>query len=218
MPIRGPHIGPAQRIRIGETVLACARGVDTHLVKDRLARFRREHRRYVAAQRQVAAVGAELRAAQARLAACGRAQDQALDRLADEAWAEGPRARNPFRRFGMPAPSRIARLPYADEVVAVRELVAAIRRVPRVDVRTVRAAVRAVAAASDVETALRRVAEIDARARDARTTRDALKLDWHAAYMALQRGARTAADDGAPHLHARLFAAHAPGGAKRRAE
>ncbi len=48
--------------------------------------------------------------------------------------------------------------------------------------------------------------KLQASVRDARRTRDAVAQGWESALAALKRGARAAADDGAPQLYATLFA------------
>jgi hypothetical protein len=52
------------RLKIGASILAAAGAVDTRPVKRRLARFEREHHRYIEAQRKVAALEPRLRAEQ----------------------------------------------------------------------------------------------------------------------------------------------------------
>ena len=123
MPIRGPLIAPGLRLRIGASVLSAARVADTRLVKRRLTRFAREHRRYVAAQRKVSAMELRLRAARARLSQCDAMQDEAVETLARALVGDGHRRRNPFAAFGGPSPSKLSRLPFADEAEAVHHLV-----------------------------------------------------------------------------------------------
>src|SRR5207253_9998425 len=136
VPIRGPHIAPGLRLRIGADVLSAARAIDTRFVKNRLARFERAHRRYIEAQRRVAATELKVRAAQALVSRRDAVQDDAVEALARALVGEGHRRRNPFAAFGAPAPSRVARLPVADEAEAVHRLVATIRRAGRVGKRT----------------------------------------------------------------------------------
>ena len=207
MPIRGPLIGPALRSRIGASVLSAARGADTRFVKKRLARFAREHRRYVAAQRNVIALERRLRAARARLSRCDEVQDEAVEALARALVGDGHRRRNPFAAFGAPSPSKLARLPFADEAEAVHQLVRAIQRDTRISERTSHAARAVDKAAHAVEQAIIQVKQVEATVSGARRSRDAMGRGWHSAYMALKNGARAAADDGAPELHAILFAA-----------
>ena len=206
MPIRGPLIGPGLRLRIGASLLSAARAVDTGLVKKRLARFERQHRRYVEAQRKVVVIQRELHAAPARLAERDGVQDEAVETLARALVGDGHLRRNPFRSFGAPSPSKLSRLPFAEQAEAVHRLVRAVRRNPPLSGPTSRAVRAADTAARAVEEAIVRVASVEETARAARQTRDAMRRDWHAAYRALERGARAAADEGAPQLHAMLFA------------
>ena len=56
-----------------------------------------------------------------------------------------------------------------------------------------------------MEPALARLEALRTVVRDARATRDAVAQAWELALGALKRGARAAADDGAPNLYATLF-------------
>jgi hypothetical protein len=55
------------------------------------------------------------------------------------------------------------------------------------------------------EWALAPVAQLQDTVRDARRTRDAVAQGWESALAALKRGARAAADEGAPDLYPTLF-------------
>ncbi len=206
MPIRGPLIAPAFRLRIGDSVLSAARVLDTRLVNDRLARFEREHGRYVEAQRMVTAIDLRLRAARARLSRCDAVQDEAVESLARALVGDGHRIRHPFAAFGARSPSKLSRLPFADEAKAVHQLVRAVARNQRASKRTTQAARVADDAARAVEQAIIGVEQVEARLRAARHARDAIGRGWHLAYSALKRAALAAGDDGAPEIHAVLFA------------
>ena len=60
-------------------------------------------------------------------------------------------------------------------------------------------------AAGAVEQALIPLEKFQAVVRDTRHTRDAVAQSWESTLAALKRGARAAADDGAPQLYATLF-------------
>ncbi len=210
MPIRGKLISPTMRLNLGESVLSAASLADTRLVAKRVARFRRAHRRYVAAHRDVAAVAHELRDARAHLSRCDKVQGRSIELLACALVYDGHRRRNPFLRFRVPSPSRFMRLPVAKEAQAVRRLVAAIRESKHVGEGTLGAARTAEQAARTVQQAIVDIGKVEDRLRAARVVREALKHEWHSAYAALARGARAAADDGAPRLHASLFVAARP--------
>jgi len=60
-------------------------------------------------------------------------------------------------------------------------------------------------AAQAVESALAQEQSLEAAVRHARDARTAIAQTWAAAFDALKRGARAAADDGAPQLYAALF-------------
>jgi hypothetical protein len=87
----------------------------------------------------------------------------------------------------------------------VHQLVAAILRSKGVSTETNQAAQAADKAACAVEEALAPIAKLEKTVADARRTRDAIAKVWESALAALRRGARAAADDGAPDLYPTLF-------------
>jgi hypothetical protein len=198
---------PGMRLQLGASVLSAARAVDTSLVKDRLARFERVHRTYVTAQRRVDAAETALRAAQARLAECDAIQDEAVEILARALVADGQPRGNPFDTFGAPAPGTLMRLPFTEETEAVHRLVAAIQRSKGASPATLEAAQAGDKAAAAVAQAMAPVEKLQEGVRDARRTRDAVAQGWESALAALRRGARAAADEGAPDLYPTLFPA-----------
>jgi len=136
-------------------------------------------------------------------------QDEAVETLARALVGDGHRRRNPFAAFGGPSPSKLSRLPFADEAEAVHHLVTAIQRsTGMMTQRTSYAARAADKAAEAVEQAIVRVKQVEASVYDARRLRDAVGRGWHSAYTALKRGVRAAGDEGAPELDAMLFANH----------
>ncbi len=205
MATRSRVTSPGLRLQIGASVLSAARAVDTHLVKDRLDRFARVHRTYVNAQRKVDTNESQLRAAQAHLAECDAVQDEAVEALARALVADGQPRGNPFDTFGAPAPGTLTRLPFAEEATAVHQLVAAVQRGKAASKATIQAAQAAEKAAQVVEENLGPVATLQETVRDARRTRDAVGQGWESALAALRRGARAAADEGAPDLYPTIF-------------
>ena len=197
--------GSGTRLRVGAGVLSAARAIDTRLVKARLGRFERAHRAYVAAQRKVDAAESQLRTAQAGLAECDAVQDEAVETLARALVADGQPRGNPFEAFGAPAPGTLMRLVFAEEAEAAHALVAAVQRSKGVSKATLQAAQAADEAARVVVQALVPVAKLQDTVRDARRTRDAVAQGWESALAALKRGARAAADEGAPDLYPTLF-------------
>jgi hypothetical protein len=197
--------GSGTRLQIGAGVLSAARAIDTRLVKGRLERFERAHRAYVAAQRKVDAAESQLRTAQTRLAECDAVQDEAVETLARALVADGQPRGNPFEAFGAPAPGTLKRLVFAEEAGTVHALVAAVQRSKGVSKATVQAAQAADKAARVVVQALAPVAKLQDTVRDTRRTRDAVAQGWESALAALKRGARAAADEGAPDLYPTLF-------------
>jgi hypothetical protein len=193
------------KLKLGASVLAAARALDTHLVKDGLARFQQAHRDYVDAQRKVDAAQSALDAARAQVLKLHAVQDHAVETLARSLSADGYPRKNPFTGFAAPSPSTIARMAVADGVEAIGRLVAAVLRRERLGEDTLQAAQSALAAARAVEEAVAAVAKREDRERDVRTTRDAIGRRWDLALRAFRSRARAAADDGAPHLYPTLF-------------
>ena len=196
---------PGMRLQRGASVLSAAEAVDTRLVKDRLTSFERVHRSYVNAQRKLDAAEAELRRAQGRLEEHRAVQGEALDGLAGALVADGQPLTNPFEAFGAPSRGGFERLGYGEEAEAVHELVTAVLRSKAPSKIVVQAAQAAEKAATSLERTLGPIAKLQDRIFNARKFRDTVGHDWDAALSALKRGARAAADEGAPTLYARLF-------------
>jgi len=205
MATRVAKSSPGMRLQLGASVVSAARAVDTRLVKARLGRFARVHGGYVNAQRKVDAAESQLRAAQERLGECDAVQDEAIETLARALVAEGAPRGTPFEGFGGLPPGKLIRLPFAEEAKAVHQLVAAVQRSKTVSKATIQAAQAADKAARAVEQALGPIAKLQDAVRDARRARDAVGQGWESALAALRRGARAAADEGAPDLYATLF-------------
>jgi len=201
-----PRLGPGARAEIGGAVLAAARTVDTRLVRLRLTAFAATHARYIAAQRVVEAAEGDLAAAAAVVRRCDAAQDAAIDALARALVLERQPRANPFRGFGVPSPAVMQRLAAAAEAKAIHRLVAAVQRIEGCAAATLEAAQAAAAAASAVEAAMASMLPVETALRTARQARDAVGQQWNHDLAALKRQAQAAADDGAPHLHAALFA------------
>ncbi|MFI5366608.1 MAG: hypothetical protein ACHQ4J_13400 [Candidatus Binatia bacterium] len=193
------------RLQIGAAIFAAAKAVDTRLVKARLAAFEGAHRSYAEAQHKVDAAEAQLHAAQAKLGQCDVSQNEALEMLARSLIFDGQPRTNPFAAFGPLIPSKAMSLPIADKAKAVHQLVAAVQRSKGASKTTLQAAQAAEKAANALEQALVPVEKLQAVARDTRHTRDAVAQSWESTLAALKRGARAAADDGAPQLYATLF-------------
>ena len=194
------------RLQVGDAVLSAATQADTRLVKDRLARFAEIHRRYAGAQRKVDAAEAELAATEGRVMQCDARQEKAVEFLARTvSFVEGRSRRNPFDMFGAPAPGVIARLHPPEAAVAVHKLVATIQGSKQMSKETLDAAQAAEKGARAVEDALGPIPKLEDAVRRTRGIRDSVNPEWDAALSALRRGARAAADEGAPNLYATLF-------------
>jgi hypothetical protein len=196
---------PGGRLQGGAAVLAAAKVVDLRPVKARFTAFQRAHAMYVQAQGKVDAAEEQLRAAQARLGERDAVQDEAVEVLARALVAEGQPRANPFAALGAPAPKALQRQPTIDEAKVIHRLVAAVQRNKGVSKATLQAAQAVEKAALAVEQAAAPIAKLQAAAREARHTREAIAQTWETALAALKRGARAASDDGAPQLYATLF-------------
>ena len=195
----------ASQLNAGVSILAAARTVYTRLIKARLAGFERAQRAYGAADDRVRAAEAQLSAAQTRLGELDVDQDEAVDAVARALIVDGRARTNPFTGFAPLAPGQLMKLPIADEVQAIHQLVAAVERAKGLGKPTLQAAQAAEKAAQAVEQGLAQIDKLQGIVREARHTRDAVAQTWATALAALKRGARAAADDGAPTLYASLF-------------
>ena len=205
METRKAGMSPGNRLETGAAILAAARVVDTELVTPRLTKFTAAHRSYVAAQRKVEAVEAQVREAQAGVLRSDAEQDEAVEALARALVAEGQPRTNPFAAFGAAAPSAVKKLTVAEEAKAIHQLVAAVQRSKTVNQVTRDAAQAAEQAARAMEAALLPMDSLEVALRNARHERDAVGQTWETTLAALRRGARSAADDGAPGLYTALF-------------
>lgn len=194
-----------QRLEVGASILAAARLTDTRLVKDRLTAFARTQRAYADAQRKVTAVEKQLAAAQRRVSENEAAQGEAIEMLARALVTDGQPRGNPFAAFGAPSPYGIRRLPVADGLKALSVLLAAVQRSKTASKATLQTARDVEKVRRAVEQAQAPIDKLVVSLHDARRTRDAVGGNWDAALGALKRGARAAADEGAPQLYSVLF-------------
>ena len=96
-------------------------------------------------------------------------------------------------------------LPAAAAAKAIHQIVAAVQRQKPLSKTTLAATRAAEEAAQKVDAATLGVAKCQQAWDDCRGARDDLGQSWEAALAALKRGARAAADDGAPGLYTALF-------------
>ena len=195
----------AGQLDAGAAILAAADTVDTRLIKPRLTAFGSAQRTYKVAHEQVRAAEARVAAVQMRLGELDAEQDEAVTALAAALIVDGQRRSNPFNAFGALAPGKLMGLSVADEAKAIHQLVAAVQRDKYTSKPTLQAAQAAEKAARAVEQAVAEMAKLQGNVRAARHTQDAVAQAWATALGALKRGARAAADDGAPTLYATLF-------------
>lgn len=198
-------MNPARRLEMGAAILAAARVVDTELVSARLAAFAKAHRSYAEAQQQVETAEKQAREAQVRLALRDAEQDRTVEILARRLVNSGQPRSNPFAAFGIAAPSAVKDLAPAAEAKAVHRLITAIQQQKGLGKEVLNAAEAADAAAKTVETAAGAVEKLQSACERCRHARDAIGQLWAIALAALKRGARSAADEGAPDLYTALF-------------
>lgn len=198
------HVGksPATRLASGAAILAAARTVDTRLIKDRLAAFERTHQRYADAHAKVQKSEAELEQVQGQFRTD---QQTVVDALGRALVADGQPLKNPFAAFGDTTMGQLLHMRPADAVKRLPELIAALRRGKIAGKATLQALPNAEKVAGKLPQTLARIEALAAEARDGRSSRDAVGQAWDAAFAALKRAARAAADDGATTLYATLF-------------
>lgn len=185
--------------------MAAAAVIDVTLIKARVDAFAAAHSGYLEAQHAVEAAETKRRIGQAALAAREAEQDAAVEGLARALVHDGQPRRNPFIALHMPAPSRIQMLAIGEKNKAMRKLIAAVQG-GAVSSDTVRGAADALGeVAQRMETEVAAFDKLEATVRATRDARQAAIEDWDAALAALKRGARAAADDGAPTLYRTLF-------------
>ncbi len=115
-----------------------------------------------------------------------------------------PRA-TPFEAFAPGLPFGLRKLSLAEQAKAIRRLIDAVRESKPASPASRRAVQTAVQAVAAVEVSLLAMNKAEAAARMARDTRRALGQVWDRQLAALKRGARAAADEGAPGLYEALF-------------
>ena len=192
---------PGTRLEVGATVLAGARGADTSAVADRLERFEQAHRVYVAAQRKVDAADEQVRAVQTRVAQLDTVANEAIEALACALAMNGQPRKTPFDAFGVPGPGRLTHHSPPHKATAVHQLVGGVLRHKGTTDTTKAAAEALEKAATDLEEALAPIVKLQATARDARRTRDAIGQKWESALTTLRRGALATSEE----LYTMLF-------------
>jgi hypothetical protein len=196
---------PAGRLQNGAAILAAAEGVDVSLVQKRLDAFASAHRAYTEAQSAIEAAEAKVRGRQAILTQRDAEQDEALQQLMGALIAEGRPKTNPFEPFGIQAPSAVKKFNFGEKAKTLHTLAATLHADTTVSKATHRAAQAAEQAAQRMEAELTPFDQLQGSLRTAREVREAVGKTWDNALKALKRGARAAADDGAPGLYNSLF-------------
>lgn len=202
---RAPRQRPSARLRVGEIILARASALETAPLDKGLARFAGLHDAYLDAQRSVLACEAALAAGRRRRHDLDALVNVAIEALAvNLAGDRRPRLR-PFQGYSRSCPSLLRRMAAPRKDRSIRNLVNAVLRDRKLSPSSA-------AAARDLERALDALrsgssdlAALEAAARRARATRDAIGLQWDRAFAALRLAARFAAANGATQLYEILF-------------
>ncbi|HXQ21301.1 MAG TPA: hypothetical protein VN812_06475 [Candidatus Acidoferrales bacterium] len=167
-----------------------------------MAAFERTHQAYVNSDAKVQQADADVAKTQAQLHA-----DHAdvVDMLARAQVADGQPLRKPFGAIGGSTPAALLRLSPEAAVKPLSDLIAAMRRSKTTGKATLQVLPGVDKLVHGLEQGRARLDALRAAALAARNSRDALAPTWDADLGALKRGARAAADDGAPTLYAALF-------------
>lgn len=196
-----------RRLQLGATILEAAAVTDTRVVATRFDAFVAIHRRFVESHNTVVEAQAKADTISAQVATAEAAHDAVFDDLLCALVNDHKARHNPVADYGVGSPSRILSKGPADKVAAVAALVSAVLADSDVSPKTREVAEALRSAAQAIALQLDGLAPAEAEYQRLRSTRDALAEEWDEALGALRRGARIAADEGAPNLHAILFGA-----------
>ncbi len=196
-----------RRLQLGATILEAAAVTDTRVVTNRLDAFVAIHRRFVESHNNVVEAQGKADTIGAQVAVAEAAHDAVFHDLLCALIADHKPRHNPFAHYGVGSPARLLKKGPAEKVAAVAALVSAVLADPDVSPKTRQVAEALRTAAQAIAVHLDALAPAEAEYQRLRSTRDALAEEWDEALGALRRGARIAADEGAPNLHAILFGA-----------
>lgn len=198
--------GHLARTQLGDAVLAAAGLVDTRTIAARLAGFTAAHHTLLQAQRALDAALVQESDTSQRLATVGADVDQALERLVLALQHDGHSRISPFAAYGGESPSSLKVMRIAEKPAAVQTLLIPILRDERLSAATLETAQQVGHTVAVLSEATRQLGASSTTVRQAREARDQLAAAWEEALAALKRGARAAADEGAPTLYDDLFA------------
>jgi hypothetical protein len=188
---------PGTRVETGNLILGRAKKANTKAIASRLARFKKAHGSYRAAERRVERAFAALRAQESRVGEADVEQDDSVFGLASCLAGDGlPRA-NPFRPLGEPAPSKVAKQGYGAEVATVKRIAKALAKRKDLSPRTKSAIEDALAAGAKVTKALAAIPSLEKAYGAAMKSRDALAQEWETSFAGIKLAARSAELDGA---------------------
>ena len=208
---------PSARIDAGNHVLEAAKTVDTRSVKAKLAAFAKVHATFVAAHAVVAKAEHALHDAHDALGQADAEQDAAVHALAAKMIGDGALKANPFKPFGLPAPSDVATTAVEKELVLTAKLAALASKWKSATTGTRQAAALLAKKSAGTKKALDRVGPLQTAQTAAIARRDAIGVSWARAFAHLKNATRTAEDDGARGLFTAMFAvASVPSGRRVR--
>lgn len=205
MPTIQAKNNPASRIEAGNHVIEAAKTTDTKRIKTKLVAFAKAHTAFVAAHAAATKAERALDDAQDAVGEADGEQDAALHVLAAKMIGDGAPKNNPFKLFGLPAPSKLAGVAVEREVRLTAKLAKLAAKWKGAGAGTKQAAARLAKGSASTVRALGHVAPLDKAQAAAIARRNALGVPWARAFVQCKTAARAAEDDGARGLFAALF-------------
>ncbi len=178
---------------VGRMILGPLQGLTSKLVKKARAGFLRVHQALEVAETVVDEAESAAHASGLAVAAADAAQDAAVGALATALSGDGFGRLNPFKVFGVIAPSRLCAMGTLDEANTLMALAQAVAAHPEARADSRRAAIEANRAAQAAKTAVQRHQKnLEARSK-AITRRDqTLPMEWKVAFTNLKAAVRYA--------------------------
>jgi len=204
--VRGDSI--SGRTETGDTIASRAEELDTKPVKGKLTAFVTVHKRYTKADTAHAAAGESLAKVQAVAAEIDAELDPAVLELANLLPSIGLPRGNPFKPWGVPAPSNVVKLPWPKEAKAAATLAkkAAAAKGATAQIKALAKKIAGLAAKLDAATKkggpIEKAESVESAAVAARNV---IGVEWERALAKLKNATETAEDDGATGLYEKLL-------------
>lgn len=204
--VRGTSI--SGRIETGDTIARRADEIDAGAVKKKLSAFIASHARYQKSVDAHASAGDALAKAQAVAAEIDAELDPLILELANHLPSAGlPRA-NPFKAWGLAAPSKVVEQPWKDEAASATKIAtkAAALKSGSSQIKTLAKQIGALATRLAAATAKNGpIDKATAAEQSAATGRNVVGVEWERSLAKLKNAVRTAEDDGATGLYEKLL-------------